>query len=137
LIGVAVYLGANKALEMLSLSKQYFAALEEAQRSILLFAGDAILTTTYPDPLYQPTGLHVGLFLVLIAGLIFSVVMLRSRLSGKAAAICGILANGIALSGFIALAFAPGIYWIFPTVSAPFRMIWYILTAIILLKLKE
>jgi hypothetical protein len=137
LIGVAVYLGANKALEMLSLGKQYFAALEDAQRSVLLFAGDAILTTTYPDPLYQPIGLHIGLFLVLLAGLIFSVVMLRSRLFGKAAAICGILANGTALSGFIALAFAPVIYLIFPTVSAPFRMIWYILTAIKLLKLKE
>jgi hypothetical protein len=135
LVGVAVYLASNQALEMFFLSKQYAAATTEAQRSILLTAGDVLLVTNHPEAPYQATGIHVGLFLVLLAGLLISIVMLQSDLFGKVAAICGILANGLALLGFIALAFGPAIFWIPPTLSAPFRMIWYVLIALKLFKL--
>jgi hypothetical protein len=77
----------------------------------------------------------VSLFLVLIAGLIISVVMLRSELFSKATAFTGILANGIGLCYFITLALAPAIYWIPHPISAPFRVIWYFLIAVRLLKL--
>lgn len=135
LVGVAVYLASNKSLEMFSLSKQFAAAISNLQRSILLTGGNMILATNPHDPAYQPTGAHIGLFLVLLAGLLISIVMLRSEVFSKTTAVCGLLANGIALAGFIAFAFAPEIYWIFPTASAPFRMIWYVLIAIKLLKL--
>jgi len=135
LIGVAVYLSSNQALEMFNLSKQYAVATTEAQRSILLTAGDVLLVTNHPEAPFQATGIHVGLYLVLIAGLLISVVMLQSDLFGKAVAVCGILANGLALLGFIAYAFGPTISWIPPTLSAPFRMIWYLLIAIKLFKL--
>jgi len=135
LVGVAVYLSSNQALEMFNLSKQYVVATTETQRSILLTAGDVLLVTNHPETPFQATGIHVGLFLVLIAGLLISVVMLQSKLFGKAAAVCGILANGLALLGFIAFAFGPTISWIPPTLSAPFRMIWYMLIAIKLFKL--
>ncbi len=134
LVGVAVYLASNKSLEMLSLSKQFSAAASDHQRAILVFAGDVILATHPHNPAYQPVGDHIGLFLVLLAGLLISMVMLRSGVFSKTTAVCGLLANGIALAGFIFLAAAPEIYWLFPTVSAPFRMIWYVLIAIKLLK---
>jgi len=135
LIGVAVYLASNQALEMYFLSQQYAEATTEAQRSILLTAGDVLLIINHPEAPYQATGIHVGLFLVLIAGLLISIVMLKSDIFGKPAAVCGILANGLALLGFIALAFGPTISWIPPTLAAPFRMIWYVLIAIKLFKL--
>jgi hypothetical protein len=135
LVGVAVYLASNQAWEMFSLSQQYAEATTETRRSILLTAGDVLLATNHPEAPYQATGIHVGLFLVLVAGLLISIVMLKSDIFHKAAAICGILANGLALLGFIALAFGPTISWIPPTLAAPFRMIWYILIAIKLLKL--
>jgi len=135
LIGVAVYLSSNQALEMFFLSKQYAEATTEAQRSILLNAGDILLVTNHPETPYQATGIHLGLFLVLIAGLLISIVMLQSNTFGKAVAVCGILANGFALLLFPALAFAPAVSWLPPTLSAPFRMIWYILIAIKLFKL--
>jgi hypothetical protein len=59
--------------------------------------------------------------------------MLKSTVFNKATAIVGILANGIALFYFVALVFAPGIVWIPHTLSAPLRLIWYILIAIKLL----
>jgi len=135
LIGVAVYMASNQALEMFFLSQQYVAATSDAQRSIFLTAGDVLLVTNHPEAPYQATGIHLGLFLVLLAGLLISIVMLKSDVFGKAAAVCGILANGLALLGFIALAFGPTISWIPPTLSAPFRMIWYVLIAIKLFKL--
>jgi hypothetical protein len=67
--------------------------------------------------------------------LIISIVMLRSNVFSTATAILGILANGIALCYFIALAFAPALAWLPPPISAPFRLIWYILIAAQLLKL--
>lgn len=135
LVGVAVYLASNQAWEMFSLSQQYAATTSDTQHSVLLTAGDVLLATNHPEAPYQATGIHVGLFLVLIAGLLISIVMLQSDIFGKVAAVCGILANALAMLGFIALAFGPTISWIPPTLAAPFRMIWYILIAIRLFKL--
>ena len=137
LTGVGIYLASNPAWEMFSLSKQYAAATSEQQRSILLTAGDVLLATNHPEAPYQATGIYLGLFFVLSAGLLISIVMLRSDVFHKAAATCGILANVLALLGFIALAFGPAISWIPPTLSAPFRMIWYVLIAIKLFKLAK
>ena len=61
--------------------------------------------------------------------------MLRSDVFGKATAYTGILANVFALGYFVALAFAPAIVWVPPTISAPFRLIWYVLIAIGLFRL--
>lgn len=135
LIGIAVYLASNQAWEMLSLSKQYVAATSDEQQFLLLTAGDVLLATNNPEAPYQATGIYVGLFLVLSAGLLISIVMLRSGIFSKTAAVCGIFANGLALLGFIALRFGPTISWIPPTLSAPFRVIWYVLIAIKLFQL--
>jgi hypothetical protein len=135
LVGVAVYLASNQALEMFFLSQQYTEATSDAQRSLLLLAGDVLLATNHPEAPYQATGIYFGLFLVLIAGLLISIVMLESDSFGKIAAVCGILANGFALLLFFTLAFAPAISWLPPTLAAPFRMIWYVLIAIKLFKL--
>ena len=63
--------------------------------------------------------------------------MLRSRVFGKATAWAGILANGLALGHFVALALAlaPIIAGLPTIVSAPFRMVWYILIAVGLFRL--
>ena len=137
LVGVAVYLSSNQALEMFFLSQQYAEVTTEAQRSILLTAGDVLLVTNHPEAPYQATGIHLGLILVLIAGLLISIVMWQSDIFGKVVAVCGILANGFALLLFFTLVFAPAISWIPPTIAAPFRMIWYVLIAIKLFKLAK
>jgi hypothetical protein len=135
LVGITVSFTSNQAFAMLALSEQYASATTDTQRSIFLAAGEALLAMNNPDSIYQGTGIYVSLFLVLIAGLIISVVMLRSEIFSKATAFTGILANGIGLCYFITLALAPAIYWIPHPISAPFRVIWYFLIAIRLLKL--
>ena len=135
LIGITVYMASNQAFAMLALSERYAAATSSAEQSNLLAAGEALLAEDNPGFLYQGTGIYLSLFLVLLAGLIISIVMMRSRVFGKTTAIMGILANSIGLCYFLFLVFAPAAIWIPHSVSAPFRMIWYFLIALRLFKL--
>jgi hypothetical protein len=123
LAGVIVYFASNQAMTILSVSNQYAYTESEVHRENLLMAGESLLAIN------ERGNVYLGLFLVLLAGLLLSVVMLRNAYFGKATALTGILANGIGLTYFIILPIAPGAI-VFPFVlSAPFRMIWYLLIA--------
>jgi hypothetical protein len=135
LVGVAVYFASNQAFAMLSLSDRYAAETADAQRAMFLAAGEALLAIYNPGAIYQGTGYYVGYSLVLLAGLIISVVMLRSRALGKATAYVGILANALALAHFVVLAFMPSIVALPTAVSAPFRVLWMVLIALGLFRL--
>ena len=123
MISLSVYFASNQALSYLYLSQQYQAATSDAQRSIYLSAGEALSANI------QGTGWYVSLFLIYLAGLIISVVMFQSNIFNKAIAWTGILANSFGLLLFPALVFTPAIIWLPPSLSAPFRGIWYILIA--------
>ena len=131
MISISVYFASNQALGFLYLSGQYQAAISDAQRSIYLGAGEALLASI------QGTGWYASFFLIYLAGLIISVVMFQSAVFSKATAWTGILANGFGLLLFIALIFTPDMAWIPPSLSAPFRVAWYILIAIKLFKLAK
>ncbi|HSD82610.1 MAG TPA: hypothetical protein VLG46_02060, partial [Anaerolineae bacterium] len=106
--GVVIYLASNQALTMLSLSGQYAVATTDMQRSLLLAAGQATLAI-HANAGYEGAGLYLSFFGVTVAGLISSMVMLRSKRFGKATAYTGILANGFGLSYYLALVFAPAL----------------------------
>ena len=134
-VGIAVYFATNQAFSMLTLSHRYAEATTEAQQAIYVVAGEALLANFNPGTIEQGTGYYMSLLLVLLAGLLTSIVMLCSPVFNKATAYTGILANGIGLGYFIALIFAPAILWLPPSLSALFRMAWYILIAIRLLQI--
>ena len=89
-VGMAVYLATNTAFSMLSLSHQYAAATTEAQKSVVLAAGQAMLAVSEGTG-----GQYTGMPLAWLAGLIFSAVMLRSKAFSKATAWVGILGLGL------------------------------------------
>ena len=91
LMGAVLYFAANQALSMLFLSGQYAAATTDAQRASLVTAGQTLLT------IYQGTPFDVSYILGAIATLIFSTVMLRSAIFGKATAYVGILTGVLML----------------------------------------
>lgn len=128
LVGIAVYLASNQAFSMLTLSDQYAVATTDAQRSMLLAAGQALLAIHDPNVLGPGA---VGFFLVTVAGLIISAVMLRSEVFGKITAYVGILANAFGLGYPIGVAIAPKTF-VIPivatslSVSACFLIIWYV-----------
>jgi hypothetical protein len=129
LIGIAVYFASNQAFAMLSLSEQYAVATTDAQREMFLAAGEALLAINNPGVLHEGTGIYASLFLVLLAGLTISVVMLRSNVFSKTTAVTGVLANGFMLAYFVVLPLAPEIIVLPFVISAPFRVTWYFLIA--------
>ncbi len=104
LVATAVYFASNTAFEMLSLSNQYAAATTDAQRSVFLAAGQAMLA------IYQGTAFDVYYVISAVALLIISVVMLRSNIFSKVTAYVGILMSVLMLvpstAGTIGLIFA-------------------------------
>jgi hypothetical protein len=132
---IAVFFASNQALPMLSLSDQYAAAATEAERSLLLAAGQARLAFNNPGAMIKGTGFYASLLLVLAAGLIVSLVMLRTSVFNRLTAAMGITANGLALGYFPAVLFMPSLQAVPPSLSAPFRLTWYIMIALGLLKL--
>ena len=120
--GIVVYFASNQAFGLLHLSRQYASLPPEGQAD-LLAAGEALLA------IHRGTVGFLSFGLVLLAGLIFSILMLPDRTFGRWTAIAGILANGIALGTFLAQAFASAILWLPPSLSATFRLLWYLLAA--------
>jgi hypothetical protein len=137
LVGIGVAFVSNSAFAMLSLSQRYGAAAEAADRLALQAAGEAVLARSNPGAAHLGTGAMLGWMLVLLAGLLFSIAMLRTQVFSKATGISGTLANGFALLVFPVLLLAPSVVWLPPSLSAPFRLLWYILTALRLFKLSR
>ena len=98
LLGIGVFFATNNPFSMLSLSNQYAAATTDAQRSALLAAGQAVLVNTGQRGV---GGFNVGLFLVSVAGLIASSVMLRSDSFSRSIAYVGILAHVLSLADYL------------------------------------
>ena len=72
-------LASNISLTMFSLSQQYAAATSAAQQAALLAAGQAVLATGDPLAVYPTTGAYSQLLLIALAGLLFSIILLRSH----------------------------------------------------------
>jgi hypothetical protein len=135
LSGTVIYLVTNQAFGMLALSNRYAAAASEAQKATYLAAGEALLALYSPGASVQSSGYNASLFLVLLAGLIVSNVMLRSNAFGKWTAWIGIVANGLGLLTFAGMAIGSDLYYLPTVLSAPVRIVWYVLIAIKLLRL--
>ncbi len=115
-IGIAALFASNPAANMHVLSGQFVAATTDAQRSLLLAAGEAMLAV------YSGTAYHVSLILGSVALVIISVVMLQSKIFSKVTAYMGILANVLALGLYVP---EVGIYILL--FSVVFLLVWYIL----------
>jgi hypothetical protein len=83
---------------MLFLSEQYAAATTEAQRSMFMASGQAVLALNNPGAIFEGTGIYMSFFLLAAASLIISVVMLRSNLFSRVTASIGILASALDLT---------------------------------------
>lgn len=117
-VGIAAYLASKPAFNMMSLSEQYQAATTEARRTALAGAGGAMLAV------YYGTAFQLGYILQAIAGIITSVVMLRSRVFNNVTAYAGIPGGVIAFGLYV-----PTVGIFTSIFSVLFYEIWYILIA--------
>ncbi len=115
-VGIAALFASNPAANMHFLSGQYAAAATDAQRALLLAAGEAMLAVN------SGTAYHISLILGSVALVIIPIVMLQSKIFSKATAYMGILANVLALGFYVPKI---GIYILL--FSVIFLFVWYIL----------
>jgi len=134
LLGIAVYFASNMAFSMLSLSEQYAAATTEIQKTKLLAAGEVLLAINrFSNAGAHPgSGGYMSLLLIAFAGMITSVIMLRSDVFNRATAYVGILASAFDLAYCVAYAFMPTVdsellAVIFIPAAGLFLMIWHIM----------
>lgn len=137
LIGIAVRFAANISLTMFSLSQQYAEATSEVGRAALRAAGQAVLAFNNPLAFYPSTGAYMSLLLVAMAGMLFSVAMLRGRLFGRATALVGLVASACDLIYCLTFAFAPSLRVVLIATGGLFWMIWQLLVGLRLLRLAK
>jgi F0F1-type ATP synthase assembly protein I len=108
LLAIAMFIAANPAVEMLTLSDQFAAATSEAQRSAAVAAGQALLAG------WEGTAFQVGYILGQLAGIMIGLVMLRDHRFDRAIPSTLIVGNlvgfglylptvGVAISAFSGL----------------------------------
>jgi hypothetical protein len=135
-VGIAVYFASNTAFNLLSLSDYYAAATTAAQRSLFEAAGQAALAGITSSP-GSSLGIYMGFTLPAIAGLIISVVMLRSTVFSKATAFVGILGNVLQFgppSQFVPASW-DSFFVVLVGVAGVVLVIWYVLIALKLFQL--
>jgi hypothetical protein len=115
-LGIVFFIASNPAFEMLSLSDQYAAASNEAQRSTFLAAGEAMLAT------WEGTAFQTYYILGSIAGIAIGAVMVRSAVFSNLAGWMAILGNAVGLGLYIPIV---GVY--ISVFSVVFLEVWYIL----------
>lgn len=86
-LGIAAYLASNKSFEMLGLSKLYFAAGTEAEKAMLLIAGQAMLLE------WQGTAFDIYYVLNGIALILIALVMQKSAVFTKKTALIGLISG--------------------------------------------
>lgn len=136
LVGVAIYISNNAAVPMSVLSSKYLAATSDAQITLLAAAGEAIIVKGAD---FTP-GSFIGFFFTELAGIAFSLIMLRGRIFNKAAAYSGFL-GFICLAVFtVLITLVPALYdasMIIAMIGGLLCMVWYILTGRRLIKLES
>ena len=142
LTGILVYLTSTTSFTMLSLSNQYVSATTDTQRSALLAEGQAVLAKGIPGAGYQGVGGLTSLFLIAAAGLIISVIMLRSKIFNTATAFVGITASVFDLAYLVGVEFVPTTdfyLWssLFIGGAGLLLMIWHLLIGVKLYKLSR
>ena len=121
LIAVILCFASNSDFSMLHLSNQYALAVTETQRAQIIAAGEAIAATD----MWNSSGAYVsGLFLQ-GAGVLLSIIMLRSKNFSKVTAIAGLLGNGIDLVQHILHPFLPSLSEIILRSAGPFYLVWF------------
>ncbi len=127
-LGAGVFFATNRAFAMLYLGKQYALASSDAQRATLEAAGVSMLSVGQS---HSP-GTFIGFFLLETAGIIISLVMLRSGIFSKTAAYAGILGFSLLLVFEVLSTFVTDLNlttMMFAGLGGLLSMLWYILIA--------
>lgn len=133
LTGSIIFITTNTALPMFELSQKYVAATTESQKALYAAAGESMLARGEHGSL----GVFIGFALPNIAGLIFSIVMLKGKIFSKSTSYLGIAGSSLLIVYLILVTFTDG-KSMATALAMPgglMSMAWMILFAIKLIKL--
>jgi hypothetical protein len=128
LLGIGVFLATNRAFPMLALSRQYAIATTDSQRAVLEAAGQSMLSVGQS----HTPGTFLGFFLIELAGVLISFVMLYSGMFGKATAYSGMFGFGMLLVFEFFSSFVAGLNAVtmgLAMFGGILSMVWYIMIA--------
>jgi hypothetical protein len=124
-VGVTLVLATPSAFSFLTLSDKFAAASSEAQRILLLAAGEAMLASD----LWHGSGAIMGGLLLQTSTLLLSLVMLRSRAFTRATAWIGVTTHGLDLLHILVGFFIPAAGVALMIIAGPLYLVWFPLLA--------
>lgn len=92
-LGIGIFYATNRAFPMFALSRQYAAATTDSQRTIIEAAGQSMLAVGQS----HTSGTFLSFLFAEMAGILISIVMLKSGIFGKVNAWVGIVGFGALL----------------------------------------
>jgi hypothetical protein len=123
--GVTLFLATPSVFSWLALSDKFAAATNEAQKNLLLAAGEAILASD----MWHGTGAIIGGILIQVATTLISITMLSSKAFGKSTAYVGIFAHGLDLARLLIGFLIPAGGFILMAIAGPLYLVWFPLLA--------
>ena len=121
IVAVAVCFATEATFSMLYLGDQYAAATTDAQRAQFLAAGEAVIASD----IWNSSGAYMSGILLQGAGIIISLVMLRSKDFSKVTAYAGLFGNGLDLVQHVLHPFAPSVSATIMMFMGPFYLVWF------------
>lgn len=123
--GLTLALATPSVFSWLALSDKFAAATSEAQKTLLLAAGEAILASD----MWHGSGAITGGILLQTGALLMSVVMVQSQSFGKATAYVGIVTHGLDLLHILVSFFVPQAGFMMMAIAGPLYLVWFPLLA--------
>lgn len=125
LAGVTIFIAGLNLVELMTLSQKYHTATTVEMKQLLLAAGESMLA----HDMWISTGAKIRGILIETGAVIFSLIMLRTRVFNIITSWVGLLAHGFDLSSEILSIFIPAVKDIFLMVAGPLYIVWFILIA--------
>jgi hypothetical protein len=123
--GVTLFLATPSVFSWLALSDKFAAATNEAQKNLLLAAGEAILASD----MWHGTGATIGSILIQVATTMISIAMLSSNAFRKSTAYVGIVTHGLDLAHLLIGFFLPAGGFVLLAIAGPLYLVWFPLLA--------
>jgi len=123
--GVTLFLATPSVFSWLALSNKFVTATSEAQKTLLLAAGETILVSD----MWHGTGATIGGILIQVATTLISIAMLSSNAFGKSTACVGIVTHGLDLAHLLVGFFFPAGGVVLIQIAGTLYLVWFPLLA--------
>jgi hypothetical protein len=132
-IGYGIFMADNTSFACLELAEKYFKEISDANKTIFLAAGEALIAR---GASHTP-GTFPGFLLCEIAGIFFSIIILKGRVLKKSTGIIGLIGCSFLLIFEVISSFVGTLFYesmIFAMIGGITTLVWYVLLGLGLLK---